>query len=87
MQMLCVAAYPSQKSPCFSRPGLLYISLSSYHCIMQATFRLLCISDAPTLTLVLGPTHVYASTTHSYHTRASSVCRHMLISSSESWGK
>lgn len=53
----------------------------------QPTLRLLCISDAPTLIRLLGPTHAYASTIHSYHTLVSSVCRHMLTSSCESSGK
>lgn len=55
--------------------------------IKQATLRLLCKSDAPTLIRVLGPTQAYTSTSHSYQTLVSSVCRHMLTSSSVSWGK
>ena len=54
------------------------------YCIMHATLWLLCISDAPTLILVLGPTQANASTIHSYQTLVSSVWRHMLTSSSES---
>lgn len=55
--------------------------------IRQPTLRLLCISDAPTLIRVLGLTHAYASTIHSYQTFVSSVWRHMLTSSSVSCGK
>lgn len=55
--------------------------------IRQAILRLLHSSDDPTLTRLFSPTHVHASTSHSYHTRVSSVCRHMLTSSSVSAGK
>jgi len=55
--------------------------------IKQASLRLLCSSDEPTLIRVLGPTQAYTSTSHSYQTLESSVCRHMLTSSSESCGK
>lgn len=55
--------------------------------IKHATRRLLWSSEAPTLTRVLGPTQVNASTIHSYHTLVSSVCRHILTSNSVSWGK
>lgn len=54
---------------------------------MQATLRLLQSSEAPISILRVGPTHVKACTIHSYHTRVSSVCLHMLTSSSVSSGK
>lgn len=59
--------------------------IASY--IKQATLRLLCSSDAATLTREFGPAQTNTSTSHSYHTLLSSVCRHMLTSISESWGR
>lgn len=55
--------------------------------IKQATLRLVQRSDDATLILDAGPTQVQASTSHSYHTLVSSVCRHMLTSNSVSAGK
>lgn len=55
--------------------------------IKQAIFRLLCNSELPTLMRVFSPAQAYASTIHSYQTFVSSVWRHMLTSSSVSWGK
>jgi hypothetical protein len=55
--------------------------------IRHATLRLLHISDEATLMRDAAPTQVHASITHSYHTLESSVCRHMLTSSSVSAGK
>lgn len=71
---------PNEEGPGNStRRTLLYIR--------QATLRLLWSSEAPTLMRVFGPTHAKASTSHSYQTLVSSVWRHMLTSSSVSWGK
>ncbi|KZL70964.1 hypothetical protein CT0861_01952, partial [Colletotrichum tofieldiae] len=54
--------------------------------IRQATLRLLQRSDDATLMRCVSLTHVYASMSHSYHTRESSVCRHIVTSSSVSAG-
>lgn len=75
------------RSPYFLFPPTSFHSITqSYHdvYIKQAIFRLLCISEPPTLIRVLGPTQAYASTIHSYQTFVSSVWRHILTSSSES---
>lgn len=51
------------------------------------TLRLLPISLIPSLIRLFGPTIAKASTSHSYQTFLSSVCLHILTSSSESSGK
>lgn len=51
--------------------------------ILQATLRLLQRSDDPTFSLFPSDAQQYASTIHSYQTLLSSVCLHMVTSSSE----
>src|SRR5688572_5999107 len=71
-----------------AKEALTFRSFSySHHYIRHAIDRLLQSSDDPILIRVEGPTHVQASTSHSYQTLVSSVCRHMLTSSSVSAGK
>lgn len=54
--------------------------------IKQASFSLLCNSELPTL-ILLDPCRTYASTSHSYHTLRSSVCLHMLTSTTPPSGR
>ena len=65
-------------SPVQRKPG----EQVTHHHIRHPLFKLECKSEAATLTL-RSSSRMKASTSHSYHTFLSSVCRHMVISISE----
>lgn len=79
--------YHTTCSVYYARLHTVYLKLTRFPYIRHATLRLLHSSEDATLIRDDSPTHVQASTSHSYQTLVSSVCLHMLTSTSESPGK
>jgi hypothetical protein len=83
--MLFFLTRQTSRATCFPDCNCRGTNRDAVH-IRQATLRLLHRSDDATLIRFEGPTQVQASIIHSYQTFVSSVCRHMLTSSSVSGG-